>query len=46
MGKKKQIIFFVLIFGLFVFVGAMNFPAFSGEKQSWEDLKFPCAEIS
>lgn len=38
MGKKKQIIFFVLIFGLVVFVSAMNFPAFSGEKQSWENL--------
>jgi hypothetical protein len=39
MGKKKQIILFVLIFGLVAFVSAMNFPAFSSGKQSWDNLK-------
>jgi hypothetical protein len=38
MGKKKQSILFVLIFGLVVFVSAMNFPAFSSGKQNWDNL--------
>ncbi len=38
MGKKKQIILFVLIFGLVLFVSAMNFPAFSSGKQSLDNL--------
>ena len=38
MGKKKQIVLFILIFGLVVFISAMNFPAFSSGNQSWENL--------
>ena len=41
MDRKKQIMLFVLIFGIIVFVSAMNFPAFSSGKQgkqSWDNL--------